>query len=64
MGDSIETLLGAHRRGEAFTTTTASKPLLFDGTLPPNGETMTPDPSRPGHGLALREPDAAPLLVA
>jgi len=38
--------------------------MLFDGTLPPDGGAMTPDRSRPGHGLALREADAASYRVA
>lgn len=32
--------------------------LLFDGTLHPDGGCLTPDRSRPGLGLELREPDA------
>jgi L-alanine-DL-glutamate epimerase-like enolase superfamily enzyme len=32
--------------------------MLFEGTLDPQGGSLRPDPSRPGHGLALkREPD-------
>jgi L-alanine-DL-glutamate epimerase-like enolase superfamily enzyme len=38
--------------------------MLFEGTLPPNGGTMTPDRSRPGHGLCLRGSDAARYRVA
>ena len=38
--------------------------MLFEGTLPPIGGTMTPDRSRPGHGLCLRKADAAPYRVA
>jgi L-alanine-DL-glutamate epimerase-like enolase superfamily enzyme len=38
--------------------------MLFDGTLPPDGGAMTPDRSRPGHGLTLREADADPYRVA
>jgi L-alanine-DL-glutamate epimerase-like enolase superfamily enzyme len=38
--------------------------MLFDGTLPPTGGAMTPDSSRPGHGLSLREQDAAQFRVA
>ncbi len=37
---------------------------LFDGTLPPDGGAMTPDASRPGHGLALRAADAVRYRVA
>jgi L-alanine-DL-glutamate epimerase-like enolase superfamily enzyme len=33
--------------------------MLFDGTLAPNGGVMTPDSSRSGHGLAIRESRAA-----
>ena len=32
--------------------------MLFDGTLDPTGGVMTPDPDRPGLGLALRQADA------
>ena len=32
--------------------------MLFDGTLDPDGGTLSPDPGRPGLGLTLREPDA------
>ncbi len=32
--------------------------LLFDGTLSPEGGTLTPDPGRPGLGMALRHADA------
>jgi L-alanine-DL-glutamate epimerase-like enolase superfamily enzyme len=32
--------------------------LLFDGTLSPEGGTLTPDPGRPGLGMALRHGDA------
>ena len=28
--------------------------MLFDGTLDPEGGTLRPDPSRPGHGLSLK----------
>lgn len=38
--------------------------MLLDGTLPPDGGVMTPDPSRPGHGLDFRETDAAHYRVA
>jgi L-alanine-DL-glutamate epimerase-like enolase superfamily enzyme len=34
--------------------------MLFDGCLDPAGGTVTPDPSRPGHGLTFREADASP----
>ncbi len=37
--------------------------MLFDGGLDPTGGTVTPDPSRPGHGLTLDESAAAPYLV-
>lgn len=33
---------------------------LFDGALDPAGGHLTPDPSRPGLGVALREADAEP----
>ncbi len=32
--------------------------MLFDGTLPAVGATMTADQDRTGHGLHLREADA------
>jgi L-alanine-DL-glutamate epimerase-like enolase superfamily enzyme len=34
--------------------------MLFDGVLAPQGGTMTPDSSTPGHGLSLKAADAAP----
>jgi L-alanine-DL-glutamate epimerase-like enolase superfamily enzyme len=34
--------------------------MLFDGTLDPSGGVLRPDPSRPGHGLSLKETVAAP----
>jgi L-alanine-DL-glutamate epimerase-like enolase superfamily enzyme len=37
--------------------------LLFDGALSPLGGSMTPDRDRPGHGLVLKRPDAAPYEV-
>jgi L-alanine-DL-glutamate epimerase-like enolase superfamily enzyme len=37
---------------------------LFDGTLDPAGGVLAPDSSRPGLGLALKEPDAAPYRTA
>ena len=37
---------------------------LFEGTLPPNGGSMAPDTSRPGHGLSFREADAEPYRIA
>jgi L-alanine-DL-glutamate epimerase-like enolase superfamily enzyme len=37
--------------------------MLFDGTLEPDGGVLTPDRSRPGHGLALRREDAARYQV-
>lgn len=37
--------------------------LLFDGCLDPVGGTLRPDPSRPGHGLALKDADAEPYRV-
>jgi L-alanine-DL-glutamate epimerase-like enolase superfamily enzyme len=37
---------------------------LFDGALSPNGGTMSPDPSRPGHGLMLRESVANTYRIA
>lgn len=33
--------------------------LLFDGVLSPTGGALRPDPGRAGHGMALREADAA-----
>jgi L-alanine-DL-glutamate epimerase-like enolase superfamily enzyme len=38
--------------------------LLFDGTLPPAGGELRPDPTLPGHGLELREADAEAFRVA
>jgi L-alanine-DL-glutamate epimerase-like enolase superfamily enzyme len=38
--------------------------LLFDGTLSPQGGVLTPDLTLPGHGLDLREADAAPYRKA
>jgi L-alanine-DL-glutamate epimerase-like enolase superfamily enzyme len=38
--------------------------MLFDGTLSPQGGTLTPGQDQPGHGLTLREPDAAPFRTA
>jgi L-alanine-DL-glutamate epimerase-like enolase superfamily enzyme len=32
--------------------------MLFDGVLSPEGGTLTPDPGRPGLGMALRQADA------
>ena len=37
------------------TTTSASRRMLFDGTLDPTGGVLRPDPTAPGHGLTLRE---------
>jgi len=37
--------------------------MLFDGTLSPAGGMLRPDPSAPGLGLTLREPDAARYQV-
>jgi L-alanine-DL-glutamate epimerase-like enolase superfamily enzyme len=37
--------------------------MLFDGVLSPDGGLLTPDPSRPGLGLALRDADAEPFRV-
>jgi L-alanine-DL-glutamate epimerase-like enolase superfamily enzyme len=37
--------------------------LLFDGALDPAGGVLRPDPSRPGHGLLLKEQNAAPYRV-
>ena len=36
---------------------------LFDGAPDPRGGVIRPDPSRPGHGLALRAADAEPFRV-
>lgn len=38
--------------------------LLFDGALTVRDGAVRPDPSAPGHGLALREADAEPFRVA
>jgi L-alanine-DL-glutamate epimerase-like enolase superfamily enzyme len=38
--------------------------MLFDGALPPTGGTLRPDRSRPGLGLTLKDPNAAPYRVA
>jgi L-alanine-DL-glutamate epimerase-like enolase superfamily enzyme len=38
--------------------------LLFDGALDPTGGALRPDPARPGHGLTLKEPNAAPYRTA
>jgi L-alanine-DL-glutamate epimerase-like enolase superfamily enzyme len=38
--------------------------MLFDGALDPSGGALRPDPTRPGLGLALKEPNAAPYRVA
>jgi len=38
--------------------------LLFDGVAEPTGGVLHPDCSRPGHGLALKRPDAERWLVA
>jgi L-alanine-DL-glutamate epimerase-like enolase superfamily enzyme len=35
--------------------------MLFDGVLSPGGGTLTPDPGRPGLGVALRTADAEPF---
>jgi hypothetical protein len=37
--------------------------LLFDGAPDPRDGGLSPDRSRPGLGLRLRERDAAPFLV-
>ena len=37
--------------------------LLFDGNLDPADGRLTPDRSRPGHGLELREADAERYAV-
>jgi hypothetical protein len=38
--------------------------MFFDGALDPAGGTLRPDKSRPGLGLALKEPNAAPYRTA
>ena len=38
--------------------------MLFDGALDPAGGVLRPDPARPGHGLSLKEQNAAPYRVA
>jgi L-alanine-DL-glutamate epimerase-like enolase superfamily enzyme len=37
--------------------------LLFDGVLNPAGGRLVPDDASPGHGMTLKEPDAAPYRV-
>jgi L-alanine-DL-glutamate epimerase-like enolase superfamily enzyme len=37
--------------------------MLFDGTVTPQGGSLRPDRSRPGHGLELKRTDAAPYRV-
>ncbi len=37
--------------------------MLFDGHEPPIRGHLSPDPSRPGHGLALKTPDAEKFAV-
>ncbi len=37
--------------------------MLFDGTLPPDGGMLVPDPDRPGHGLTLRQDEARKYRV-
>lgn len=37
--------------------------MLFDGTLPPVDASLSPDPGRPGLGLALRAADAEPYRI-
>jgi L-alanine-DL-glutamate epimerase-like enolase superfamily enzyme len=37
--------------------------MFFDGTLDPQGGTVSPDPTAPGNGLDFREPDAEPFRV-
>ncbi len=37
--------------------------MFFDGTLDPTGGTIAPSSDAPGHGLTLREADAATYLV-
>jgi hypothetical protein len=37
--------------------------MFFDGTLDPEGGTVSPDPTAPGNGLTLREGDAEPYRV-
>jgi L-alanine-DL-glutamate epimerase-like enolase superfamily enzyme len=38
--------------------------LAFEGTLDPDGGSLTPDRDRPGHGLELKERDLEPRRVA
>ena len=38
--------------------------MLFSGALDPTGGTLRPDKSRPGLGLTLKDPNAAPYRVA
>jgi L-alanine-DL-glutamate epimerase-like enolase superfamily enzyme len=37
--------------------------MLFDGALSPKGGALVPDLDRPGHGMRLKEPDAARYRV-
>jgi hypothetical protein len=37
--------------------------MLFDGVLAPEEGALRPDPSRPGHGLALKRRDAEKYAV-
>jgi L-alanine-DL-glutamate epimerase-like enolase superfamily enzyme len=37
--------------------------LLFDGVLTPDDGRLAPDPDRPGLGLELKRPDAAPFAI-
>jgi L-alanine-DL-glutamate epimerase-like enolase superfamily enzyme len=38
--------------------------MFFDGALCPSGGALRPDRSRPGLGLCLKEPNAAPYRTA
>ena len=54
-GCAMETIVHA----EYFFDHLRIESMLFDGTLEPNHGLLTPDRSRPGHGLELRRADAA-----
>ena len=38
--------------------------MLFDGALDPAGGALRPDPTRPGHGLTLKDTTAARFRTA
>lgn len=51
------------RHLEYFHTHVRLESIVFDGTLSPNGDVLRPDPSRAGHGLAIRWADIEPYRV-